>query len=557
MENTETENNYRQKSLPTEEEHEKKVLEECSTFFRVLPVEYPKFFCLAFLGFSISLIYSTLRDGKDTLIMGKMLPTSISFLKSSAVLIFTIIFGILFQYLLSRGVKMRSIMIGAQIGFGVYFAIYSLLIFTFSTKLEMYKFFVLDMFSDGKMKLKGLEFLKGFLYLFNFWTCSLFYVSAEMWGSFVLSLLFSGCVNEVCLLRQVLRFYPLFMIFANVALTASGLMGVGVSYIGRSKGGDFVVSFYRYFLLIITALCLINACVYKYLMDKIVPYPIYITDGPITTKKKVKVGMLAGIKAAFSNPIVLAMSISVMGYGAVTNLTEGSANTTINDVAMLIQQDKAQAVMKTKAIQQVVVGVLTIVFLLTPMKSFIQKHGWHALGMLSPLFSLFGSVAFFGCIWVNMQMGIPAAKATGITVTIGKKIGGILNLSLIPRKKLEKYLGMMVVCVIKILKYAAFDICKEAIGVKIPKEHRSKMKGIYDGVFGKLGKSLASGAQIILLIIFNTNDIRESISITMLSVVIISLLWIYSSVYLGKQYNKAVKEGKDLPVVLPESIEKT
>ncbi|KAI5190854.1 ATP:ADP antiporter, AAA family [Nematocida minor] len=540
---------YQRKSLPTEEEHEKRANEECSTFFRVLRVEYPKFFCLATLGFIISFIYSTLRDAKDTLIIGKMLPTSISYLKTTAVLFFTIAFGIMFQYLMSKGVKMRSIMLGAQIGFGIYFVIYSLVIFPIAETIEPYKFLVSDLFSDGKMFVRGLQFLEGMLYLVNFWTCSFFYVSAEMWGSFVLSLLFFGCVNEICLLKQALRFYPLFLICANIALMLSGLMGLTVSYFAKSNK-DIIINFYRYFLLLLGFLCAVNYFVYKYLMDKVIPYPVYIATNPVSAKKtKTKVGMIAGIVAAFSNQIILALSLSVLAYGMVTNITEGAGNMTITGYAEAMNQPKESITMKTKASQQVIVGLMTGIVLMSPMKSFIQRKGWLSLGLVSPVLSLIGSTIFFGCIWVNSKM---VSNDTSVFTTIGKSIGSTINWTLTKGKTIELVISMIVIMVIKIMKYAAFDICKEAVGVKIPKEHRSRFKGIYDGVFGKLGKSVASIMQIVLLYIFNTNDIRKSVNVTLTATFLISSVWLYATIYLGVNYNKAVREGKDLPIKINE-----
>ncbi|OAG31373.1 ATP:ADP antiporter, AAA family [Nematocida sp. ERTm5] len=543
---------YRSKSLPTEEEHEKKAIEETSSFFRVLKVEYPKFFSLGVLGFITSFIYSTLRDAKDTLIIGKMLPTSIPYLKSTAVLMSTIAFGIMFQYLMSRGIKMRSIMLGAHIGFGVYFILYSVVIFTFAEKIEPYKFLVSDLFVDSKMHSKGMQFLEGLLYLWNFWTCSLFYVSAEMWGSFVLSLLFFGCVNELCPLKQALRFYPLFLIFANVALTLSGIMGLTVPLLNKESKENIII-FYRYFLILLGLLCGVSFYIYKNLMDNIIPYPVYIVSNPPQPKKKTKVGMISGILAAFSNPIILALSLSVLGYGMVTNLTEGAGNMAIKDYAEYEELPKETVTMITKAIQQVVVGVLTGVVLMSPMKSFIQKKGWLSLGLVSPVLSLIGSTIFFGTIWVNSKM---LATDKSVFTRIGKTIGTILPWSMSHAKLMELIISMIVVMMIKIMKYAAFDICKEAVGVKIPKEHRSRFKGIYDGVFGKLGKSVASLTQIILLSIFNTSDIRKSVAITFTTTVGISTIWLYSTVYLGVNYSKAIASGKDLPVVVTQDKHK-
>lgn len=537
---------YQSRSLPTEEEHERRVEDTCSPFFRVLGTEYPRFFRLAFLSFSIAFTYSSLRDGKDAIVMFRMLPASIPFLKSFVVTFFTILFGVFFQFLMSKGVPMRKIMLYANGLFCVYFLLYALVISPNADLLDPYKFLVIDMFGDAKMHVVNLEFLKGLFFLYNFWTSSLFYLSAEMWGSIVLSLLFFGCVNEICPLRQALRFYPLFLISANLALALSGVLGISIGYFFKDNISQ-ITKFYQVFFVGIALLCLANIVVYRQLMDSVVPFPIYITSENAPKKSRAKVGMLDGIIAAFSNPAILCMSICVLSYGMVTNLTEGAYNSSIQKAASSTGKPTLTDTLLAKGTQQIIIGLCTIGFLISPLKSFIQQRGWLSLGMLSPVLSFVGSVLFFVCVWVNVQS---ESKRASFMIDAGKSISRLTGLSTEARIKVEKYVGLISTSLIKILKYAAFDICKEAIGVKIPKEHRSRFKGIYDGVFGKLGKSAASLLQIILMFLFNTSDVRESVYATLTGVILVTSIWSRASLYLGREYNRAVKERRDLRVVV-------
>ena len=47
-------------------------------------------------------------------------------------------------------------------------------------------------------------------------------IAANMWGSVVVSLLFWGFANEVTTVSEAKKYYPLFGLFANVALVFSG-----------------------------------------------------------------------------------------------------------------------------------------------------------------------------------------------------------------------------------------------------------------------------------------------------------------------------------------------
>ncbi|KAI5171178.1 ATP:ADP antiporter, AAA family [Nematocida sp. LUAm3] len=543
----ETVEEYRKRSLSMEEDHEKKIATECSSFFRILPEEYPKFFSLAVLGFNIAFIHTALRDGKDVLIMSRMLPTSISFLKSTVVALSTIIFGFIFQWLMAKGTSMIRITTSIHLLFAIYFVVYSLFIIPLREYIEPYKWVVNDAFCDGKMYVNGLESLKGFLYIFCFWTSSFFYVVAELWSSIVLSLLHFGIINEVCPLRQALRFYSLLLVGSNCSNIIMGLIEL---YISSSSNGDphYIDTFYRMLLIVLAVLCIVNLYIYRYLKKRILPYPIYIVSHNIKKQKKTKVGVLAGIKIAFSNPIILSLSVSVLSYGIVTNLIESTTNSSIIQSSGSTK-DKGHDVMETKALQQIQIGVISLFFLFSPMMNFIQTKGWISLGILPPLFAIVGMVMFFGLIWLNTHSNSGFPKGF-----LG--FFSFWNSDYSKKLIMEKYLGSIVISMMKILKYVVFDICKEAIGVKIPIEHRSRFKGVYDGVFSRFGKSISGAIQIVLLGLLNTNDIREAVFVIGTISIVMGILWIYATIYLGKKYEESVQLNIDLPVALHKDKKK-
>ena len=56
----------------------------------------------------------------------------------------------------------------------------------------------------------------------RYWSFSLFYLMAEMWGSVVVSLLFWGFANTVTTVDEAKKYYPLFGMGANIVLIFSG-----------------------------------------------------------------------------------------------------------------------------------------------------------------------------------------------------------------------------------------------------------------------------------------------------------------------------------------------
>lgn len=74
--------------------------------------------------------------------------------------------------------------------------------------------------------------LAGFIGMIRNWMFTLFYVSSELWGDIVLSLLFWGLANETTSLYEASLLYPLFGVGANV-----GQVGGGGACLGRRPRG--------------------------------------------------------------------------------------------------------------------------------------------------------------------------------------------------------------------------------------------------------------------------------------------------------------------------------
>lgn len=537
-------NDYRNRSLPSEEAHEEQA-DQCSKFFKVLKVEYPKFFTMAFLYFCIVLGYSILRDTKDAIVMDRMLPASIQYLKSFIVMAATMTFAVVFQFLLSKGVTLEKLMFAFNMIFGIFFLIYAIVLMPSVEYIEPYKFWIHDIFADKKMFINGLEALQGLFLTINFWTGTLLYIAAELWGNIMTSIMFFAVANEICPLKQALRFYPLFIIGANLGLiTSGGAMIVNYYLINAYPGLKMaIISGY---IIGVSVLCMVNIFTYRHLVRNIIPYPIYIMSESATrrSKSKEKVGLIDGFKTMLKTPIVLHLSLTVLGYGLCTNLTEAAFKSTVRIKAKAEGTDVMRNFILTQALQQISIGAVVICVLLSPVKSLIQKKGWLSLGLVTPICAMIAAVPFLLLVWANSSIIVSGKEADNILNKFGKKI--FVAVGWVPRTYYEYIVGFVAVNTIKILKYAAFDVCKEALGVKIPKRYKARFKGVYDGVCGKLGKSFSSNVQIVILGLFNLSDIRTASLLLMVSIFMVSSVWILSTLYLGRKYDEAVREDREL-----------
>ncbi|OAG32066.1 ATP:ADP antiporter, AAA family [Nematocida sp. ERTm5] len=544
MQTTGLNNYYRNSSLPTEEAHEEQA-DQCSKFFKVLKVEYPKFFTMAFLYYCIVLAYSILRDTKDAVVLDRMLPASIQYLKSFIVMGVTMGFAILFQLLLARGVTLERLMFIFNAGFGIFFFVYALILLPSIDYIEPYKFWIHDIFADKKMFINGLEFLQGLFLTINFWTGTLIYITAELWGNVMASLMFFAVANEICPLKQALRFYPLFIIAANLGLVTSGGSMI-LNYYVLTAFPEYKTKIIGGFIAFVSALCAMNIFTYRHLVKNIIPYPIYIISegAPRRSGSKEKVGILDGFKIMLKTPIVFHLSITVLGYGLCTNLTEAAFKSALRSASKSSGSDVMTSVVLVQGSQQITIGLVVIAILLSPIKSLIQRKGWLALGMITPVCTLISAMSFLLLVWANASVTVTGKEAENLLNRISKRL--FTAVGWVNNTELESRVGFYAVNAIKILKYAAFDIGKEAIGIKIPKEYKARFKGVYDGVCGKLGKSLSSNLQILMLGMLNLSDIRTAAFLLAVAVLGVSLVWNFSTLYLGRKYDESVREGRDL-----------
>lgn len=537
-------NYYRNASLPTEEAHEEQA-DQCNRFFKVLKVEYPKFFSMAFLYYCIVLGYSILRDTKDAVVMDRMLPASIQFLKSIIVMAATMGFAFIFQVLLAKGVTLEKLMFAFTIGFGVFFTIYALILLPSVSYIEPYKFWIHDIFADKKMYINNLEFLQGLFLTGNFWTGTLLYISAELWGNVMTSVMFFAIANEICPLRQALRFYPLFIIAANIGLITSGCSML-LNYYLLNKFPEHKAKIVGSFITIVAGICVVNIFTYRHLVKNIIPYPIYIVSEGAhrRSKSKEKIGIIDGFKIMLKTPIVFHLSITVLAYGICTNLTEAAFKSAVMSSSKAEGSDIMTNFVLMQALQQLCIGVCVILILLSPVKSLIQKRGWSSLGMATPILALLASSVFLLLVWADSSVTVSGSDGDNLLNKFSKAMFIAFGWS--PLTRYEKAVGFVCVVIIKIMKYAAFDICKEALGVKIPKKYQARFKGVYDGVCGKLGKSFSSNIQILILFILNISDIRTAAFLLFVAVIIVSSIWCGSTLYLGRKYSEAVRDDTEL-----------
>lgn len=531
------------RELPTEEEVEKQANSKTGimSYFRIASCEWRLWTCLTFVFGTCVFVYSVSRTLKDAFVISKQLPVSISFLKLWVILPLSVFVTGLIQRLLSTH-SVSKIFNAFLIAFGIIYFLQGLFFLPFAQSIQPGPYWSRDMFADEKMKGKNMNVLFPIILILNEWTSSFVYVTAEIYGSVLVQYIFLAFVNEVLTSKQNTRFIPPFYIISNILLMGSGLTNIGFGMWAEQDHVEFRKKEFVTFGFFVVGGILTFAAYFmkKYVENTLLNEQLFIRTESIKKKgRKQSASFLESLKLMIQSKFLIAIVLNSLFYYIAINLVELSWKNSIRVAAEVHNKDKDIFTRIVGAAEQLVVGFTVVIVLLSPLSNFIQTHGWLSIAIVPPIIVLVSSMLVFGAAFYNYP-----------------KVGGKSNLFFNdflkdwkPNLLLECYGGLVAVAALRVAKYAFFDISKEAISMQIDVAYRAKFKAIYDGLCGKLGKSMGSLYGVILSF-FGLNDARGTAPITLILCVLFSLIWIRAVIYLNKKYKQAKQTSSVIDIDL-------
>jgi len=509
-----------------------------SGIFTVAKIEQKLFFYLCGSFLLISFVYSLSREFKDALVLANQEMTSINFLKTFGVPPLSIIFSLLCLYLLKTktSINVLSILLN---GFGVYFAFFGLIVLNFKSLVEPSEFFKAD-FKNDNILMKGLlSGMVGPLLVCLNYLESLHFIATEIYGAMVLSNIFMMFLNESVSFNQLMRFFPLLYVGSNVALIMSGLSVKLFNYVTADvllKTKEMVVT--GVFVLC-GVFCFLSAYLAKkaYEESKV---PIYLPTEVTRKKKKSKNLTSEESNALLSSKMMLAICFTVIGYGSLTNMTESSYKSSMRAYALHSNIPSDRVVLQYNSNTQIITGLAVALILITPFNRSVKSFGLKSVGLLTPITCFLGStIVFLFAAYNIFHSGKNVPKLTSLL------LGMFATADPAKAKiKAELFTGMVAASAIKIFKYAAFDICKELVSIKIDPDYRPHVKAFSDGMCGKFGKASGSLFALFATAIMGVKDVRATSIVGMLISAVISLVWIFCIFIIAGKYNTAVSENK-------------
>ncbi len=473
------------------------------TIFPIHKNELRKFLPMAFIFILISFCYALTRSLKDMNMLKDIHnDTAISWLKAVAItpsmIFFTILYGKVSRST-GRDGRFNAVII------------YFLAFFTLSLVFLLPQKELLQLNTLSKVLEAKFPRLIGLWGAICHWPISLFYIHAEAWGTFALSVVFWTFVNEITAVNQAKRFYSFLSMFAAVGSILAGCI---------LKLDNVRTNFDQGLKFVIIAIVLILV-VYNYFTSDIKANPSYYQVEKKPKKAKVKMTFKESMTFLSRSRYLMLLSILVIGYGLVIALFEAVQKAQIKKYVALTGDNTIYADIYSD--QQILVGVISILvtlFFATP----ILKKGWRFAASATPVTALVMTVLFFSFL------------------RFGDALDNFLKSFNVTALYLSIQIGVYNVVLIKSVKYVLFDPTKEAVYIPLDEETKIRGKAAVDGVGSRLGKSLASVLITGMSSLFGGSQIANIRTPVVLIIIAVIILWLIAVRALGKL--KAAAEEK-------------
>lgn len=497
-------------------------------------------FCLlyALLSFIDAFLYIL----GDMVMINTQIPNSILFIKSVLVLPVTLFFVAAVQKGLGLLGQPRMFELTLVV-LAVFFLSFGFVVWPHSSSLQMDFFWSRDMFSDGKMKTRRLDFLFPVALVVNEWVSTVLYIVAELWGSLILSFMFFSRVTHQCTEDQLKRFIPVLCLISGFVLLFSGLTTKRLNkYRDMASYSRREAMFSGVFL--VTSILTLLAAATSLFIDKTIP-----AGGPTRTGNSIerrgglKMGFLESFRTIRRSRLLMALTNTIIAYAASSNILEATYRGGIVLGAEVLSLSKDSYMNRLNSLAQIIVSIFLIVIFFRPATHVIEKRGWLAVAIVAPAVTIVSLLLFFPMVMLNNT------ALSGDGPAFLRTLGG----RLVGRYVLENYIGMAATSVMRVSKYCFFDIAKEVVSIRIDAEHRQLFRGIYDGVGMNIGKAIGSVYCAFSAVLFDSRDVRNAAAVSAVFVGVLCLLWIWSVSYLNRKYKESTEQNKFIDIDLVKS----
>jgi AAA family ATP:ADP antiporter len=469
--------------------------------------ELKKFLPMLLMFFFISLVYSLLRNTKDTLIVtapgggADLIP----FLKVYGVIPGSVLFMLVYARL-SNALGRQRLFYAALAPFLLFFLCFA---WIFPQREAIQPHWQAQL-PPGLANLAALA---------RHWVLCLFYVMAELWGSVALSLLFWTFANDIVRVEESRRFYALFGLGANFALIAVKFANHFIHFLERQLIRHRPMepwTAYMILLMAVVVLCIgIILLIYRWINREVLTDPRFYSQEERRARRAARPRM--GLREAYGfllrSRYLLYIAIMVMGYGIAINLIEVTWKTHLG-----LLHPNPKDYQDFMANFSLATGATTIFLMLFVANNVIRVWGWTVAALTTPVVLVLTGIGFFGFILFEDASAPVLAKIGSTPLAAAVLFGTIQNV------------------LSKATKYSLFDPTKEMAYIPLDPESKVKGKAAIDVVGARLGKAGGSIIQQGLIAIYHSlRAVPGEIAVILLVVI---GAWIWAARSLGRAYTR-------------------
>jgi AAA family ATP:ADP antiporter len=353
------------------------------------------------------------------------------------------------------------------------------------------------------------------------WIHSLLFITAELWGSVVILVMFWGFANDVTSVDEAKRSYNIYIAAGDLAAFSIG--PIVCFFMKHFAKYSFTIATQSLLALVLFVGLLVMAIFWwmnKYaLTDKNFSNPMDYKGTPKRTKEKLSLSQ--GFKHLIKSKYLLGIAILVVGYGLSISLIEVTWKASVNRLYPNPIDFQTFTSKSTSCVG--LFAFLTSVFLGS---NIIRKFGWHFSAQLTPILVGATGVMFFIFV-LNQNIVSPIAALFGVTPLAAVVLfGAFQNV------------------ISKVAKYSFFDPTKEMAYIPLDNEAKLKGKAAIDVVGSRLGKSGSAWIQIALIDLIGTGSIFSITHILLPIVSFVIISWILSVKSLSKQFEEKHQKQK-------------
>lgn len=490
--------------------------------------ELKKFLPLGLIMFCILFNYTLLRDTKDTLIVNACGASAITYLKLYCVTPCAILFVVLYAKLTNL-LKREYVFYTVVTPFLIFFGIFGFVLYPNLEVLHPSQEVVANLSAASPR-------LAGFIDIAAYWSYSLFYVLAEIWGSAMIALMFWQFANQIVRMKESKRFYGLFVVIGNVALILSGFVvsfcseSIKDFFPGQSPEYVWGISL-KWLMGSVVVMGILAMALYRWMHTNVLTDPRFYDGDDVAIgagkKKKKKPGLVESAKIIFSSPELGLIAILIMAYGVTINLVEVQWK---EQLKFFFAGDRGgyNGFMGQYSLWT---GVFTIFFSLFIGSNILRIVSWFKAAVITPIFILIGGGLFFSFILSSKDIPFLTKFVADLLVQIGTNPIAAAT-----------FLGAGIVIMSKAIKYSLFDPTKEMAYIPLDDELKTKGKAAVDVIGGRAGKAGGAFVQNMLFLAFATKDAIAIAPIAFGVFAVVCLLWVFSVKVLSTRVNAAVEK---------------